>query len=83
MDFIANTIIISILGGIAIFWKLGVFHRTRDTILYIRENGWEEYRKARRRYDEHMRLEKQALPSKGELRSAKKQQIKRDKARRK
>ena len=28
-----------------------------DTICYIREHGWDEYCKARERYDNHMRLQ--------------------------
>jgi hypothetical protein len=82
MDSISAIIYVSILLGILIFWRIGVFHRIVEAVQYIRLNGWAEYRAARRRYDEHTRLENQAMPTKDERRQAKKQMIKRDKMRR-
>jgi hypothetical protein len=81
MDFITTTLAVTAILGAIIFWKIGAFHRLIESVQYIHANGWTEYRAARNRYDEHMRLESQAQPTKSERRNAKKQQIKRWKQR--
>ena len=35
---------------------LSPFYHIWDTVCFIREHGWEEYKEARKRYDNHMRL---------------------------
>ena len=36
---------------------LAPLYRLWDTVCYIREHGWAEYREARKRYDNHARLQ--------------------------
>jgi hypothetical protein len=78
MDYTQAFILSSSFLALVIFWKMGVYKRLYDTILYIRQNGWVEYRKARKRYDEHMRLQ-----SYGDAKYNKRNEIKQINARKK
>lgn len=81
MDTISLTLLATTILGILIFWRIGAFHRLVHNINFIRENGWEEYCASRKRYDDHMKWQQNAPPSKAEMREAKKQMIKRNKLR--
>lgn len=39
---------------------IGTIRNLAETIVYIYRNGWEEYRKARERYDRHMELQERS-----------------------